>query len=154
MRAGTATTEYTRSGTGPTVVLLAPSGLDHPVWSAITGAATRRLRVIAPDRFPSDQRFASWLRSFLDGLGLARVSLVAEAEIGIRVIGFALAQPERIQRLVVLTDSDEHDTPPGRLAGSLPEYPHPLLFLSWDRPRVEITERLLEFLAGEADPAP
>ncbi|HKJ02999.1 MAG TPA: hypothetical protein VJ997_11110, partial [Longimicrobiales bacterium] len=45
--------------------------------------------------------FTAWVRGLLDGLGLPVVGVVADGGFGILALGFTLADPERVDRLVL-----------------------------------------------------
>ncbi|HSQ32832.1 MAG TPA: alpha/beta hydrolase [Gemmatimonadaceae bacterium] len=104
--AGDLNTHYYRAGRGEPLLLLAD---DESLRSGLLAGIPRQLRVLAPDSpasvfsesaEPGD--FAAWLRSFLDALGLQRVTLVADAGFAAMALGFARTESERVTRLVVL----------------------------------------------------
>ena len=80
---GPCATDYVRAGHGATVLLLTRQHAEHRLFGALASA----FRVIAPElprhgpglegEVDSSPPFASWLRDFLDGLGILRVCLVA-----------------------------------------------------------------------------
>ena len=133
--AGALTTSYLRAGGGAAVLLLrAPrrDGAADPLF----GALAERFRVIAPDACAPapardgvpDPPFSSWLRDFLDGLGLTRASIVAEEELGLRALSFALSDPARVASLVLLfRDAPDPLLPGGDGADLLGRSGHPLL---------------------------
>jgi hypothetical protein len=98
-----ATTHYLRSGRGPSVLLL--SG-DEQVSRALIAELPKRCRLIAPEVPKSlavtASGFHTWLRGFLDALGINRASIVVGPCFAAQVLGFGLAEPERIERLVFL----------------------------------------------------
>lgn len=120
--AGGAPTRDTPAGAAPTgakvLVLLHGGGVDSAALS--WGQALPELaaggggrRVIAPD-WPgfgaSDRAHArldiefllSFLGDFLDALGLERVSLAGLSMGGAAALGFALAKPDRVERLILV----------------------------------------------------
>ena len=98
-----ATTQYLRSGRGPSVLLL--SG-DEQISGALIAELPKRYRLIVPDVPPSlaatASGFHTWLRGFLDALGINRASIVTGPCFAAQVLGFGLVEPERIERLVFL----------------------------------------------------
>jgi pimeloyl-ACP methyl ester carboxylesterase len=106
---------YLRAGKGETVLLLLPHGLaaesqHHELFSALA----THLRVIAPEVPPwigaagagshpaNSLPFAGWLRNVIDGLGLGRPNIVVDEALVATTLGFALLDPERVQRLAVI----------------------------------------------------
>ena len=101
------TTTYLRTGAGDVVVLLGESFLG-PSPDPLIGVLAQTHRVVVPD-LPhatssdtrSAQAFSSWLRSFLDGLGAADVSLVARDDLALSALAFVLTDAGRTTRLVL-----------------------------------------------------
>jgi pimeloyl-ACP methyl ester carboxylesterase len=136
---GLTETLYRRAGHGAPVVVLAAG--DSPAGVALLDALPRRFRVIAPE-LPASRRdgngggrdvwpaFPTWLSGFLDGLGLGGVAVVAEERFGGAALGFALLEPARVERLVLVLDGGAHPPPFGALADALGHAGVPLL-VSW-----------------------
>lgn len=132
---GVTDTPYHRAGRGAPVVVLAAD--DPGIANALLATLARQFRIIAPDiptrrsSAPSTHpSFPTWLRGFLDGLGLARVALVAEAHFGAAALAFALLEPERVDRLAVIFDAAAEPTPHDAIADSLRRAGTPVL-VSW-----------------------
>ena len=105
--AGGNTTPYLRAGTGDVVVLLGESFLS-PIPDPLLTALAKAHRVVVPDLPHASssetrpaQAFSSWLRSFLDGLGAAEVSVVARDNLALSALTFALTDAGRTTRLVL-----------------------------------------------------
>jgi pimeloyl-ACP methyl ester carboxylesterase len=103
---------YIDIGTGSAIVLLHGLGDDIGVWEAVTPALAGKHRVIALDQVGfgrSDKpllsyrvnTFVDFLDGFLTELKLDRVSLVGNSLGGWVAAAFALAHPDRIERLVL-----------------------------------------------------
>jgi len=105
VRAGTTVTSYERTGAGyPVLLLVGPDAdIGTPFWQAIRRAIGAQFRLVVPDPSPSGKDLGEWLGSFLDGLGVSGASLVADDQVGVAVIGFALLAPDRVSRLVLVS---------------------------------------------------
>jgi hypothetical protein len=101
--AGDVETCYRRAGRGPAIVVLTA---DAAVSAQLLSVVPRHCQAIAPEWTtapPLDGgAFMIWLRGFLDALGLATVSLVVDPAFGPQASVFALHEPDRVRRVVVL----------------------------------------------------
>lgn len=90
-----------RAGRGAPVVLLVQ---DPEVAELLVTGFPRRFRALAPILGSATEArtpdFSSWVRRFLDALGTPRVSLVADASFAADALGYALQDPDRVDRLV------------------------------------------------------
>lgn len=101
---------YESAGTGSPVILLHGGNLDRRMWDAEFGALQRTHRVIRYDARgygrsgASDTAFSAHhdLRALMDALQLPRASLVGLSLGGRIAMDFALAHPERVDRLVLV----------------------------------------------------
>ena len=105
---------YWTGGNGAPVVFVHGFGTEAVVnWAAQLGPARRHFRVLAPDLpgFGRSQRVVgeatialqvACLRDLLDHLGLRRASVVGHSMGGWISLAFAVAHPERVDRLVVV----------------------------------------------------
>ena len=101
-------------GDGVPTVLLHGGLADATVWGEVAGRLDGR--VVVPDRpgcglsAPIDYRrvedyradAADWLSGLLDALGTERVNLVGNSMGGYFAMAFALAHPDRVERLVLV----------------------------------------------------
>lgn len=107
VHAGGTTTNYFRAGSGDVVVLLDYAFADVSRDSLLDALATTH-RVIVPEiSGPGDAEVATiaraaWLRSFLDGLGVDDVSIVARDECALTALAYALTDFERVRSVVLL----------------------------------------------------
>lgn len=104
---------YLEAGSGPTVILLHGLGGSASLWAPTIAPLAKTHRVIVPDQigFGSsakpliDYRVAT-LVDFLDGfyknLKIKRASLVGNSLGGFAAAAFALAHPEKVDRLVLV----------------------------------------------------
>ncbi len=104
---------YLEAGSGPTVILLHGLGGSTNNWALNTSALARNFRVIVPDQIGfgrSDKPFINYRIStyvdFLDALykelKIERASLVGNSMGGWIAASYALAHPEKVERLVLV----------------------------------------------------
>jgi hypothetical protein len=154
--AGDAVTAYVRIGRGRPVVMLrrtmaASNASAGSFWDAVMEAVARRCRVVAPENAVGREGFSLWLTSFLDGLGIPRVSLVADGDVAVEAIAFGLSQNDRMERLVlVASDRTCALAIEGVLAEATRGQAVPLLVVGRDAPDDETADRIGSFL-GERD---
>jgi hypothetical protein len=97
--AGGVETEYYRSGSGsPVLLLLTPPG--DPDRDRLIRLLSPRARVIAP-RIPAAVEFSSWLRDFLDGIGMLPVHIIAAEALSAPALLFAAADPSRVEQVTL-----------------------------------------------------
>jgi pimeloyl-ACP methyl ester carboxylesterase len=154
---------YWRGGSGPAVLLAHASAADAGEAAAWLCALAGRLRVFAPypgesQRDEGEPSLALRLRHFLEGVGLERVSVIADHASAAEVLWLALAEPERIERIAIVLP--EHPdakcsawVPPDRFERSR----QPLLVIrtalagaaASPRPSETALLRMVSFLAGD-----
>jgi pimeloyl-ACP methyl ester carboxylesterase len=104
---------YMEAGSGPAVILLHGLGGDVSNWFATIGPLSEKYRVIVPDQIGfgrSDKPMINYrvgtLVDFLDALykelKVERASLVGNSLGGWTAAAFALAHPEKVDRLVLV----------------------------------------------------
>lgn len=104
---------YLEAGSGPTVILLHGLGADSSNWQMNIAALAQKYRVIAPDQIgfgKSDKPFINYrvgtLVDFLNGLmkelKVERASLVGNSLGGFTAAAFALAYPDKVDKLVLV----------------------------------------------------
>jgi pimeloyl-ACP methyl ester carboxylesterase len=104
---------YVEAGSGPVVILLHGLGGDTSNWAPTIAPLSQKYRVIVPDQIGfgrSDKPFINYrvatLVDFLDGfykaLGISRASLVGNSLGGFTATAFALAHPEKVERIVLV----------------------------------------------------
>ena len=101
---------YERAGSGPAVVLLHGGNLDSRMWDDQFVPLSQSFTVVRYDirpygrSAPSEKGFSSVedLRALLDHLGIPRASLVGLSLGGRIAIDFALAYPDRVDKLVLM----------------------------------------------------
>jgi hypothetical protein len=151
VRAADRVTRYVRRGSGaPAVVLQAPHGAHPPaaLWPGLADALAAGCRVILPEAPPPDAGFATWIRSFLDGLGLPPATLVAAEPYCLPSLELALLDPERLAGLVLVPRGGGAETGlTGALATAAPDAV-PLLVVRGDCPEAEALPLVAGFAAG------
>jgi pimeloyl-ACP methyl ester carboxylesterase len=104
---------YLEAGSGPTVILLHGLGGDSSNWAMTVGPLAEKYRVIVPDQIGfgrSDKPFINYrvgtlvdfLGGFYKALNIERASLVGNSLGGWTAAAFALAHPEKVERLVLV----------------------------------------------------
>lgn len=104
---------YLDTGSGPVVILVHGLGGDVSNWAPTIGPLSQKYRVIVLDQIgfgKSDKPLINYrvgtLVDFLDGfykqLGITRASLVGNSLGGWTVAAYALAHPEKVDRLVLV----------------------------------------------------
>ncbi len=101
------------TGNGPAVALLAGLGATHRVWGELPALLSRRFRVVAPDppglggsrggAAFTIERAASDLWTALDARGVQRAALLGASMGGLIALAAALARPDRVSRLVIVS---------------------------------------------------
>lgn len=133
VRVGDSVTKYLRAGTGRPVLLLGRFDAPYAAWPGLTAELAANFRLVAPQLPAGRDDFAAWVRAFLDGLGLLRVSIVATDEVGVAAIAFALLENERVDRLVLLsTDRSGEGVLFGGIDDPLRESPMPFVVIHRD----------------------
>lgn len=103
---------YVEAGSGPVVVLLHGLGGNTTNWQFNIAALAQKYRVIVPDQIgfgKSDKplinyriaTYVDFLDAFLKELKIERASLVGNSMGGWVAASYALAHPERVERLVL-----------------------------------------------------
>jgi pimeloyl-ACP methyl ester carboxylesterase len=114
VRAADHVTRYTRCGSGHPVIVLYPIEQDAADVECRTEDLVDRLaqhhRVIVPEIPTTGIRFATWLRGFIDGMGLPALTLVATGSACMPALEFVLTDPERVDRLVLIPVGGAEET--------------------------------------------
>jgi 2-hydroxy-6-oxonona-2,4-dienedioate hydrolase len=120
---------YIEAGSGPVVVLLHGLGGDATNWQFNIAALAQHYRVIVPDQIGFGQSdkplinyriatYVDFLDAFLKATNVERASLVGNSMGGWVAASYALAHPERVERLV-LVDAAGYAFAPGFDTGQL-----------------------------------
>ena len=104
---------YLEAGSGPTVILLHGLGVDSSTWAPTIPALAQRFHVYAPDQIgfgKSDKPMINYrvatlvdfLNEFCNRLAITKTSLVGNSLGGWTAAAFALAYPDKVDRLVLV----------------------------------------------------
>ena len=99
---------YQRSGVGRPLVLLRSAAVPDALWPELDEQLVARFRVFTPELPPDCADVAAWVKDFLEGVGLDRVTIVAADPCCLAALELALLGAQQIERLVLV---------PGGLAG-------------------------------------
>ncbi|WP_433167984.1 alpha/beta fold hydrolase [Kribbella sp. CA-247076] len=153
---------------GRPVVLLAGHGATSPVWFAVAPRLAEHHRVYAIDllgdagrstgRPPrSTNDLLTWLTAVLDGLEVDRPHLVGHSYGAWLALTYALAHPDRVDRLSLLDPTDCFTgLRPAYVARALPSLLRPsrrrtLSFLRWETQDLPVDAQWLELAALAAE---
>jgi pimeloyl-ACP methyl ester carboxylesterase len=93
---------YRRSGAGRSLLLLQTDRDAATLWPELGNALDGTFRVITPVVPSAVADLVAWLADFAEGLGLARVALLAGGELCIPALELALLDPDRFARAVLV----------------------------------------------------
>lgn len=101
LQTGPTETAYHRAGVGPPILLLFAQALVDPLGAALFAALAAEFRVIAPELPPGigvagGVAVSTWLRDLIDGLGLERPAVIADAWFAGPLLGFVLMDRDRV----------------------------------------------------------
>jgi pimeloyl-ACP methyl ester carboxylesterase len=157
---------------GPPVVLLPGHGATSPVWFTVAPQLAERHRVYAIDlivdagrstnsgrtpKTPADLHV--WLTNVLDGLGIDRAALCGHSYGAWIALTYALAHPERVDRLALVDPTDCYlGLRIPYILRALPSLLRPsrkrtIAFLRWETQGLPVDPQILE-LAGLAAEQP
>jgi hypothetical protein len=147
VRAADYVTRYVRHGAGKPVVVLDLA--DGTLWPELTDALAAGHRVILPEAPAAEAHFAAWLRGFLDGMGLPAVTLIAAGPFCLPALEFALLDPDRLERLVLVPAGAADATGlTGALGTTSAGALLGMLVVRRDHPTDEALELIVEFIGN------
>ena len=118
VRAGDSVTPYVRMGNGRPVLILRQSGRNSALWSSVLTNLATGFRVMMPEVSPELSSLLAWFETFHDGLGIGAVRIVADERYALSSLRLALLHPDRVERVVVLGESDGGPELDGALGGA------------------------------------
>jgi pimeloyl-ACP methyl ester carboxylesterase len=110
VQTGPTETRYLRAGQGAPVLLLFDGGAVAAVASQLLETLVSEFRLLLPaltgngiDVADAGQgSFSTWLRNFMDGLGVDRFAVITTISYAEAIAAFATTDPDRIRGVVVL----------------------------------------------------
>ena len=120
VRVGEHVTRYVRRGTGPSVVVVGADAQASPVWSPLVEQLVESHRVVVPQQPPEGADVGTWLRGFIEGIGLTAIVLIAGGAATAASLDLTASDDFTVRRLVLLPTAGENgDTPDGRVDGQI-----------------------------------
>jgi hypothetical protein len=104
VRVGEHVTRYVRRGSGPSVVLLGADAEANPLWAPLLESVAASHRVVIPQLPPDGVDQSTWLREFIEGLGLSAVVLIAGPRVSEAALDLAAVDDFTVRKLVLLPD--------------------------------------------------
>ena len=155
VQTGSVETVYRRAGCGPAVLLLAARTVGEA--AGLFDRLAECCRVYAPV-LPDGAAGAGcpgslelWLRGLIDGLGLTSPAVVARATLAAPLLHFAMADPGRVGRILLLEEGDDAPGAPPRV-DALRDSGHPIMLVRlpgpWRAGGPPLPPELLEFLSA------
>jgi len=102
VRVGEHVTRYVRRGSGPSVVLLGADAEANPLWAPLLESIAATHRVIIPQLPPDGVDQSTWLREFIEGLGLSEVVLIAGSSLCEAALDLAAVDDFTVRKLILL----------------------------------------------------
>ena len=107
VRVGEHVTRYVRRGSGPSVVLVGADANANPVWGPLVERLEVGHRIVVPQPPPANADIATWLREFIEGLGLSDVVLVAGNGTSDAALELANTDDFLIRKLVLMPNAGD-----------------------------------------------
>ena len=119
VRVGEHVTRYVRRGTGPSVVVVGADAQASPVWSPLVEQLVGTHRVVVPQQPPEGADVGTWLRGFIEGIGLTAIVLIAGGAGTAASLDLTASDDFTVRRLVLLPTAGENGHTPaaGRVDG-------------------------------------
>lgn len=149
---------YRRRGAGPSVLVLGapgPTGGEvESLWPELLDALAARHRLLVPE-LPAAAASGEWLPDFLEGLGLAGVTVVAVGPFCGAALELALLAADQVSRVVLVADGVANASGPQSASGAVLQAGSvPLLVVRRDLPPAEALPLVARFVDGEGAAVP
>jgi hypothetical protein len=102
VRVGDHVIRYVRRGTGSSIVVVGGDSDASPGWRQLIQNLAASHRVIVTQPPPTDANVSSWLRGFIEGVGLTSVILIAGGAIAEAATDIASADDFTVRKLILL----------------------------------------------------
>jgi nicotinamidase-related amidase len=150
VRANGRAMRYRRSGAGRSVLLLRTRDGDAPLWPELVDALSTAFRVIDPEIPKRGIDAVAWLADFLDGLGVARLDVVATGRFCSAAVALTLLDGDRVGHVVLVPEDDTEDAGLHAVpATPTPEAPVPLLVVRRGLAAADALSRVTRFLTDD-----
>lgn len=148
VRAGGRVMRYRRTGAGRTVLLLPYA--DGSSWPGLAAALATAFRVIVPEPPAPGIDPASWMATFIEGLGVPTVAVVAAGTWSLPVLELTLRDVDQVACVVLLVDdaAGEPEAADGTLTSAGRAASVPLLVARRGQAEGDVAARIARFLAG------
>ena len=108
VRVGDHVTRYVRRGSGSPVILLGASVNGSSIWPMLVDALASRHRLVIPETPKAEPDVAAWLRSFMEGIGVFSVALVAGWKNRESALSLASVDEFTVRKLVLVPDGESN----------------------------------------------
>ena len=108
VRVGDHVTRYVRRGSGSPVILLGASVNGGSIWPTLVETLSARHRLVIPETPKTEPDVAAWLRSFMEGIGVSSVVLVAGWRNREPALSLAAADEFTVRKLVLVPDGESN----------------------------------------------
>ena len=140
---------YRRSGTGRTVIVFGVPERDGPGWPDLLDALGAGFRLLIPEPPPTDDDIPCWLSSFLEGLGMPGVRLVAAGRLCAPALQLALVEGDQLAGVVLIAERGGRAAAGGAsVADGIRELKVPVLVVDPSLPADEVIPLVTGFLRG------
>lgn len=102
VRVGDHAIRYMRRGTGPSIVVVSDDGDSHPMWRRLVESLAPNHRIFLTQPPPAGVDTPSWLRGFIEGIGLASIILIAGGAAAPAAMEVAAADDFTVRKLILL----------------------------------------------------
>ena len=102
VRVGDHVIRYVRRGTGSSIVVVGGDSDANPGWRQLIQNLAASHRVIVTQPPPVDADVSSWLRGFIEGVGLTSVTLIAGGTVAEAATDVASADDFTVRKLILL----------------------------------------------------
>ena len=106
VRVGDHVIRYVRRGSGPPVVVVRGDGDDTPGYRRLIEDLAGSHRIVVTQPPPTGADVGSWLRGFIEGIGLTSIVLVAGRASAEAATELAAADNFTVQKLILLPQED------------------------------------------------
>ena len=105
VRVGEHVTRYVRRGSGPSIVLLGADAEANPVWGPLAESLAGGHRLVIPQPPPEGVDSSTWLRGFIEGIGLSSFALIAGSTLSDAALDLAAVDDSTVRKLVLIANA-------------------------------------------------